>query len=1202
MTASGFVAPSIARWETSPNNNPPWTIIGGSASSSITVNGVSASLYYRAVATTSLTPTNAALLNVSQPSAGVVSSNATVCKSLNSGTLTLAGTYTTVNYWEYSTNGGSTWANIPNNTNSQTYLNLATTTIYRANVTNGSCPAANATAATITVNPTSVGGSTTASVTTVCAGSNSGTITLSGNTGTIIWQNSTNGGITWGTLGSTANTLNFLNLIQTTSYRVIVTSGICSAAISSPVTITVSPVSVGGTTTGSTSVCTGANNGSVTLSGQIGSVLNWSSSINGGTTWTTIANTANVQNYTNLTTTTLYRATVQSGSCSSANSTSSTITVSPNTVAGSVSGAASVCAGSNGGTLTLSGYTGTILRWENSVNGGITWGNINNGGSATYNYSNIYQTTLYRAVVQNGTCAIKNSSSATVTVSPFSVGGTTAGSATVCMGVNSGSITLNGRTGNVLNWSYSVDGGITWIMIANTTTTQNYSNLTMTTLYRATVQSGSCASANSTSSVITVSPITVAGSVSGAAMVCAGSNSGTLTLSGYTGTILRWESSINGGVTWVNINNGGSTTYNYSNINQSTDYRAVVQSCTTNNSSSATITVSPISVGGTANSSATVCSGNNNGLLDLTGYVGSITSWEKSMDNGTTWTTIVNTTDTLSYSNLTLKTLYRANVLNGVCAIKKSTIATIKVNTPSVGGTVASSDIVCSGSNSGSLSLSGYAGSILYWQSSIDGGATWSSFSNTAAFFNYLNIVNTTSYRAVIQSGGCAAANSSDATINVYPISVGGSIAPAAFAACSGINNGTVILSGQSGNILRWESSIDGGATWTNIANTTTSQNFQNLTITTEYRAVMQNGQCSQAYSAVSTITVLLPTVGGNLSGSDTICGGSNSGSLTLSGYAGSIIYWECSTDGGVTWSMISNTTSVQNYTNLAITRMYRAVVQSGSCSTANSTNATIFVIPATIGGSVLSSRVICNAATSGILTLNGYTGNILRWEKSTDGGTVWATIANTTNTYSYSNITTATIYRADVQNGVCSSAISAPATISLAEPAHAAFTMTITNGAKVTFTNTSTSNSGTSHWNFGDGTNSTTINPSHTYSRDSSFTVTLTVTDSCGSDVAAQTVSITGVGINEIAYNNPDISVYPNPFSETAVLQFTNRKQITNYEFKMYSIYGKEVSVDIIRNTDRFVIHRGNLASGIYLYKLQTPDTIIAIGKIVIQ
>lgn len=71
----------------------------------------------------------------------------------------------------------------------------------------------------------------------------------------------------------------------------------------------------------------------------------------------------------------------------------------------------------------------------------------------------------------------------------------------------------------------------TWISISNTTTSQSYTNLTIPTSYRAVVQNGSCASANSVASAFTIDPVTVAGTIASSATICSGS-SGNLNLAG----------------------------------------------------------------------------------------------------------------------------------------------------------------------------------------------------------------------------------------------------------------------------------------------------------------------------------------------------------------------------------------------------------------------------------------------------------------------------------------------------------------------------------------------------------------------------------------------------------------------------------------------------------------------------------------------
>jgi hypothetical protein len=56
-----------------------------------------------------------------------------------------------------------------------------------------------------------------------------------------------------------------------------------------------------------------------------------------------------------------------------------------------------------------------------------------------------------------------------------------------------------------------------------------------------------------------------------------------------------------------------------------------------------------------------------------------VVRWESSIDNGSTWNNILNTTSTIAYNNLTATTQYRVSVQSGVCAPQYSNIATITV-------------------------------------------------------------------------------------------------------------------------------------------------------------------------------------------------------------------------------------------------------------------------------------------------------------------------------------------------------------------------------------------------------------------------------------------------------------------------------------------------------------------------------------------
>ncbi|WP_020657220.1 DUF6923 family protein [Rudanella lutea] len=91
------------------------------------------------------------------------------------------------------------------------------------------------------------------------------------------------------------------------------------------------------------------------------------------------------------------------------------------TVGGLVSylGNLPLCTQSNVGSLTITGQTGDVVRWETSTNNGATWQPIaGSAGKASYNFVNAQNSQQYRAVVNNGTgCADVSATSATLITS-----------------------------------------------------------------------------------------------------------------------------------------------------------------------------------------------------------------------------------------------------------------------------------------------------------------------------------------------------------------------------------------------------------------------------------------------------------------------------------------------------------------------------------------------------------------------------------------------------------------------------------------------------------------------------------------------------------------------------------------------------------------------------------------------------------------
>ena len=173
--------------------------------------------------------------------------------------------------------------------------------------------------------------------------------------------------------------------------------------------------------------------------------------------------------------------------------------------------------------------------------------------------------------------------------------------------------------------------------------------------------------------------------------------------------------------------------------------------------------------------------------------------------------------------------------------------------------------------------------------------------------------------------------------------------------------------------------------------------------------------------------------------------------------------------------------------------------------------------------------------------------------------------------------------YDWEVELPDCNSARSAlTAFINDAEPtADFSFNM---NGASVTFSDQSTVASSYS-WNFGDGSSSSLPNPTHTYSTEGTFTVELTVSNGCGTDVITKDVTITFTGINETS-GVSNINIYPNPSANQSVtLSFVNINSDVN--INIYNLLGNLVDhiskSQITNGVNSITYNTAHLQSGIY-------------------
>jgi hypothetical protein len=149
-----------------------------------------------------------------------------------------------------------------------------------------------------------------------------------------------------------------------------------------------------------------------------------------------------------------------------------------------------------------------------------------------------------------------------------------------------------------------------------------------------------------------------------------------------------------------------------------------------------------------------------------------------------------------------------------------------------------------------------------------------------------------------------------------------------------------------------------------------------------------------------------------------------------------------------------------------------------------------------------------------------------------------------------------------------------------------AAFTHTV-NGVSVSFNTPSTLTVNYS-WDFGNGQNSTSPNPTVTYSSNGSYTVQLIATHPCYEDTGYAVIDIYEVGLNGLTENG-DFQVYPNP--SKGLISISGNETLVFY-LSVYNTEGKEVYVKEAF-AGNSILDISALPKGLYLLKLRSGSRI---------
>lgn len=702
------------------------------------------------------------------------------------------------------------------------------------------------------------------------------------------------------------------------------------------------------------------------------------------------------------------------------------------------------CAGDNSGVLNFSGsLSGTTFAWTNNATS-IGLGSSGTGSSipsfSLANSTALPVISTISVIPTAGGCA-GPAGTFSITVNPKPTAPSVTPAINYCQNNTAVPLTATATGGNTLTWynNIGLTGGSATAPTPITTAsgTNNY--------YVTQDNAFGCTSSPSTI-VVSVTATVANNTISADQNICSGTTAATLTGTTPTGGngsfTYQWQSSTNGGATWVNASGTGSnSTYNPGAITVSTSFRRLVSSgaCTQVISNSITINVDPALANTSISANQNFCQGTATALL--TGLIPSggngtfSITWESSTNN-TTWSTIAGENGK-DYQPplLNTTTYFRRKVSSGACSALSS--VTITITSAIANNTVSGDQTICSGNSASTLTgttPTGGNGSYSFqWQSSIDGGITWvnATGTNVNSTYNPGTITVTTAYRRLVSSGFCTLIASNTIIVNVQPplSNTGiGSNQDICEGNPSALLVGLLTTGGNGVNTYQWESSTN-NVTWITITGAT-AKDYQPpiLSTTTYYRRTVNSGSCSVISSGVKLTVYKLPTAGTMSASSVNTCNGSNV-SISTSGYTGSIKKWQYNftPTNTTSWVDIIGTSSTVTFNNVQQNFSVRVIVmQDSPCS--NETigpEIPVTVSAPTVAGSTGTDATVCTNANSAAISLNGQTGSVLKWETSTNNGTSWTAIANTTSTINYLNLTTTTWYRAIVQSGFCPQATS---------------------------------------------------------------------------------------------------------------------------------------------------------------------------------
>ena len=386
-------------------------------------------------------------------------------------------------------------------------------------------------------------------------------------------------------------------------------------------------------------------------------------------------------------------------------------------------------------------------------------------------------------------------------------------------------------------------------------------------------------------------------------------------------------------------------------------------------------------------------------------------------------------------------------------------------------------------------------------------------------------------------------------------------VAITSFTYCQGATATQLSATASTGNTLSWYNQATGG---TALAGAPTPATTAPGTYT--YYVSQKNTAGDESPRVAITVIVnALPTVPTiTASGATSFCTG------------GSVDLTSSSSTGNV-WSSASGFATTPTITVTSSGSYSVTVTDANGCS-ATSNATTVNVSNAPVPTVTASATQACSGDQ---VTLTASASDSYSWS---NGATTQSIQVSTSGSY------TVTTTNADACAGVgASDAVSV--TFTATPTAAGSFT---TNGNIVTFANSSTGANSYS-WDFGDFTNSSAPAPVHAYAANGDYQVVLTAINGNCTDTVIFNVAIT-VSIEELM-GISNLTIYPNPASETAVVSFENTTG-TSFDLQLVDQLGRVImSQNNLQSMGSNLINVDltNLSDGMYSIQLISNQNTIS-------